>query len=247
MDKKKVTFDPKPLLDDQTVVEYLKSNPHFFIRNATAVEQIRVPHSVHHAVSLVEWSMKRQRVYIQNLEQGMQLLIEQARNNEILFNQLLKLVIQLSTADNFIDFQQRLCTWSRSFGLSGAYVRLFSECWQLGVPMMNTQKVMISRQAFEPVRIQRFGEKNHYLGTLNNPEILLLIPDANHVGSVAISLLGMYGNLGMLIFSSLDIQHYKKGMGTMMLDHLAKLLPDLLLRWITPCINSTQQSFPAAN
>ncbi|MGP1954402.1 MAG: DUF484 family protein, partial [Arsenophonus sp. NC-QC1-MAG3] len=175
MDKKKATFDPKPLLDDQTVVEYLKSNPHFFIRNAPDVEQIRVPHSVHHAVSLVEWSMKRQRVYIKNLEQSMQLLIEQARNNEILFHQLLKLVIQLTTADSFVDFQERLHTWSRNFGLSGAYVRLFSECWQLGVPIMNTQKVMISRQAFEPVRIQRFGEKNHYLGTLNNPEILLLI------------------------------------------------------------------------
>lgn len=232
MDKKEAAFDPQPLLDDQTVVKYLKSNPHFFIRNAAAVEQIRVPHPVHHAVSLVEWSMKRQRVYIQNLEQDMQLLVEQARNNEILFNRLLKLVIQLSTADDFADFQRRLYAWSRSFGLSGAYIRLFSDCWQLGIPM-DAQKVMISRQAFEPVRIQRCGEKNHYLGTLNNPEIVLLMPDANHVGSVAISLLGLYGNLGMVIFSSRDTQHYQKGMGTTMLNHLAKLLPDLLLRWVT--------------
>ncbi|MGP1923939.1 MAG: DUF484 domain-containing protein [Arsenophonus sp. NEOnobi-MAG3] len=234
MDKKKAAFDPQPLLDDQTVVKYLKSNPHFFIRNAHAVEQIRVPHSVHHAVSLVEWSMKRQRAYIQNLEKDIELLIEQARNNEILFNRLLKLIIQLSTADDFADFQQRLYAWSKSFGLSGAYIRLFSDCWQqqLGVTI-DTQKIMISRQAFEPVRTQRFGKKNHYLGTLNNPEIFLLMPEANHVGSVAISLLGLYGNLGMVIFNSLDIQHYQKGMGTTMLDHLVKLLPDLLLRWIT--------------
>ncbi|MFP3029569.1 MAG: DUF484 domain-containing protein [Arsenophonus sp.] len=232
MDKKEAEFDPKPLLDDQTVVGYLKSNPHFFIRNAAAVEQIRVPHSVHQAVSLVEWSMKRQRTYTKNLEKDIELLIEQARNNEMLFNQLLKLVIQLSTADDFADFQQRLYIWSKSFGLSGAYIRLFSDCWQIGVTM-DTQKVMISRQAFEPIRAHRFGEKNHYLGILNNPEIFLLMPEANHVGSVAISLLGLYGNLGMVIFSSLDIQHYQKEMGTTMLDHLAKLLPDLLLRWIT--------------
>lgn len=30
MDKKEAALDAKPVLDDQTIVEYLKSNPHFY-------------------------------------------------------------------------------------------------------------------------------------------------------------------------------------------------------------------------
>lgn len=33
-------------LDDRAVVDYLIKNPEFFIRNARAVEAIRVPHPV---------------------------------------------------------------------------------------------------------------------------------------------------------------------------------------------------------
>lgn len=44
-------------LDDRAVVDYLIKNPEFFIRNARAVEAIRVPHPVRGTVSLVEWHM----------------------------------------------------------------------------------------------------------------------------------------------------------------------------------------------
>ena len=44
--------------------------------------------------------------------------------------------------------------------------------------------------------------------------------------------MGENGELGMLIFSSRDAQHYQPGMGTVMLNQLAKMLPGLLERWI---------------
>ncbi|MBU5889899.1 DUF484 family protein, partial [Vibrio cholerae O1] len=37
---------------------------------------------------------------------------------------------------------------------------------------------------------------------------------------------------GMVIFSSRDTQHYQPGMGTVMLAQLARMLPELLERWI---------------
>lgn len=40
-------------LDDRAVVDYLIKNPEFFIRNARAVEAIRVPHPVR---GTVRWS-----------------------------------------------------------------------------------------------------------------------------------------------------------------------------------------------
>ncbi|EHI41247.1 hypothetical protein OPAG_08528, partial [Rhodococcus opacus PD630] len=55
-------------LDDRAVVDYLIKNPEFFIRNARAVEAIRVPHPVRGTVSLVEWHMARARNHIHVLE-----------------------------------------------------------------------------------------------------------------------------------------------------------------------------------
>ncbi|VDZ56017.1 Uncharacterized protein conserved in bacteria [Serratia odorifera] len=77
-----------------------------------------------------------------------------------------------------------------------------------------------------------WGDEHHFLGSLNGPELLLLLPQAKQVGSVALSLLGANGDLGMVIFSSRDTQHYQAGMGTVMLNQLARMLPELLERWI---------------
>ncbi|MGV7962569.1 DUF484 domain-containing protein [Photorhabdus tasmaniensis] len=231
MEKKEEQLNISGTFDDQTVVDYLLENPNFFIRNACVVEQIRVPHPVRETVSLVEWYMSRQRTRIAYLEENITLLMEQARVNEQLFEQLLKLLVDLAAAESLQDMLSRLNLWAKNLGLNSANIRLFSDKWHIGAPL-NAPDLALSRNAFEPIRIHRFGNSNHYLGMLNGPEILLLLPRVRHVGSVAVSLLGTRGELGTVIFNSRNYQHYQDGMGTDMLDHLAKLLPDILSRWI---------------
>lgn len=68
-------------------------------------------------------------------------------------------------------------------------MRLFPDCWRLGAPSKFTH-LALNRQAFEPIRIQRLGQARHYLGPLNGPELLVVLPEAKAIGSVAISLLG---------------------------------------------------------
>ncbi|MBP9641893.1 MAG: DUF484 domain-containing protein [Budvicia sp.] len=218
-------------LSDELVSQYLLNNPDFFIRNARQLEQMRVPHPVRDSVSLVEWQMSRQRNHIQQLEEEITLLMEQATANEILFGRLINLQNELVQAISLQDFLSRLQNWAKSLGLAGATLRLFSEKWRLNAPSDFTH-LSLSRQAFEPMRIQRLGDRNQYLGQLNGPEILLLMPEAKMVGSVAISLLGKMGDLGMVIFTSRDTQHYHTGMGTLLLDQLSILLPGLLARWV---------------
>ncbi|MEI2267648.1 DUF484 domain-containing protein [Erwinia sp. CGal63] len=219
------------LLDDRAVSEYLLQNPDFFIRNARQVEQMVVPHPIRGTVSLVEWQLSRQRHQIAQLEEEITLLMEQASANHRLFEQLLALQARMAAADSLHEMLNRLHRWARELGLAGANVRLFSEKWRIGAPSDFTQ-LALSRQAFEPVRIQRLGKQQHYLGNLNGPELLLLLPQAKAVGSVAMSLLGERGELGVLIFSSRDSQHYQAGMGTVLLQHLAQMLPELLQRWV---------------
>ncbi|MCB5300076.1 DUF484 domain-containing protein [Yersinia intermedia] len=220
-------------LDDDAVMQYLLQNPDFFIRNARLVEQMHIPHPVRGSVSLVEWQLGRQRNQIGQLEEEITLLMEQAGLNEVLFNRLLQLQSNLATASSLQDMLNRLQRWARDFGLSGANIRLFSDRWHIGAPSDFTH-LALARHAFEPLRIQRLGSDNHYLGGLNGSELLLLLPQAKQVGSVALSLLGKNGDLGVIIFSSRDTQHYQQGMGTVMLNQLSMLLPSLLERWIEP-------------
>ncbi|CQD38283.1 DUF484 domain-containing protein [Yersinia mollaretii] len=220
-------------LDDDAVMQFLLQNPDFFIRNARLVEQMHIPHPVRGSVSLVEWQLGRQRNQIGQLEEEITLLMEQAGLNEVLFNRLLQLQSHLAAASSLQDMLNRFQRWARDFGLSGANVRLFSDRWHIGAPSDFTH-LGLSRPAFEPLRIQRLGSDNHYLGSLNGPELLLLLPQAKNVGSVALSLLGKEGDLGVIIFSSRDTQHYQQGMGTVMLNQLSLLLPSLLARWIEP-------------
>lgn len=218
-------------LDEQRVSEYLCDNPDFFVRNAGIVQKMTVPHPVRGTISLVEWQMGRQRTRISQLEEEIVYLMEQASTNHRLFTQLLELQGELALATDLADLLARLHGWARRLGLAGAHIRLFNEFWRLQPPL-HTLHLGLNYQAFEPVRVQRFRDKNHYLGTLHGPEILLLMPQASAIGSVAMSLLGQYQDIGVVIFTSRDKNHYHAGMGTALLEHIAQILPPLLSRWV---------------
>ena len=140
-------------LDDRAVVDYLLRNPEFFIRNARVVEEMRVPHPVRGTVSLVEWHMARSRNHINQLEENMTLLMEQASTNESLFYRLLHLQARLASAHSLDEFLSRFHRWARELGLAGATIRLFPDRWRIGAPSGFTH-LALSRQAFEPLRIQ---------------------------------------------------------------------------------------------
>ncbi|EHD19738.1 MULTISPECIES: DUF484 domain-containing protein [Brenneria] len=219
-------------LSDDMVLQFLQQNPDFFIRNARQIEQMRIPHPVRGTVSLVEWQLARQRHHITQLEEEITLLMEQAGANELLFNRLLNLQTELASADSLLDMLDRLQRWARKLGLAGASVRLFSDKWRIGAPSDFTH-LSLNRSLFEPLRIQRLGQASHYLGSLNGPELLLLLPQAKQIGSVALSMMGENHDLGLLIFSSRDSHHYQDGMGTVLLQQLATtMLPAMLERWV---------------
>ena len=218
-------------LNDRAVVDYLLQHPEFFIRNAAQVEHLRVPHPVRGTISLVEWHMMRARNHIHVLEENMSLLMEQAVANESLFQRLLQLQTRLAAAESLDDMLNRLHRWARELGLAGATVHLFPDCWRLGAPSKFTH-LALNRQAFEPIRIQRLGQARHYLGPLNGPELLVVLPEAKAIGSVAMSMLGGDNAPGVMLFSSRDAQHYQSGQGTQLLQEIAQMLPGLLERWI---------------
>lgn len=219
-------------LNDELVSQYLLQNPNFFINNASKVEQMQIPHPIRGVVSLPEWQLARQRNKINQLESEITLLMEFASENEVLFNQLMALQKELMMADELDDLMQRLNHWAKSLGLIGAYLHLFDDRWQLTAPSSYI-KYSLSTEKFEFIRIRHLQANQQYLGQLNTTEINLLIDDPTHfIGSVAISLLGRFGDLGVLIFASRNKYHYQAGQGTLLLEKISEILPILISRWI---------------
>ena len=218
-------------LDDDIVCQYLIDNPEFFIRNARCIESMQVPHPVRGVVSLPEWQMARQRNKISQLESEITLLMEHACTNEALFNQLINLQIQLIKASDLNELVQLLTIWAKSLGLSGAYLYLFEDKWLLNAPS-NYHHFALSSSRFDFIRVRHLQYSHQYLGTLNTTELDFLLPKHGYVGSGALSLLGQFGDLGILIFTSSNPQHYQAEQGTLLLEKISEILPCLIEKWV---------------
>ncbi|MWP47012.1 DUF484 family protein [Gilliamella sp. Pas-s27] len=218
-------------LNDEIVAQYLIDNPDFFIRNARHVEYMRVPHPVRGIISLPEWNMARQRNKINQLECEISLLMEHASANELLFNQLMDLQIELIKSQDLNQLIALLNTWAKSLGLSGAYLYLFDDKWLLSAPS-NYHHLALNSSQFDFIRVRHLQYNQQYLGSLNSTELDFLLPQHGYVGSVALSLLGQFGDLGLLMFTSTNPQHYQAGQGTLLLEKMSEILPILISRWI---------------
>jgi uncharacterized protein len=218
-------------LNDEIVSQYIIDNPDFFIRNARCVESVQVPHPVRGGISLPEWYMARQRNKIKQLESEITLLMEHASANELLFNQMMDLQIELFKAQDLNQLIVILNTWAKSLGLSGAYLYLFDDKWLLSAPS-NYYYLALNTLQFDFIRVRHLQYSQQYLGTLNSTEIDFLLPEHGYIGSVALSLLGRFGDLGLLMFTSTNPEHYQAGQGTLLLEKMSEILPILISRWI---------------
>ncbi|OCG71572.1 hypothetical protein A9G43_05625 [Gilliamella sp. Occ3-1] len=230
---KKARRSPSSLkLNDEIVCQYIIDNPEFFVRNARHVESMRVPHPVRGMISLPEWNMARQRNKINQLECEISSLLEHASANELLFNQLMDLQIELIKTQDLNQLIILLNAWAKSLGLSGAYLYLFDDKWLLSAPS-NYHYIALDSSRFDFIRVRHFQYSQQYLGTLNSTELDFLLPDEHgYVGSVALSLLGQFGDLGLLMFTSANPEHYQSGQGTLLLEKMSEILPILISRWI---------------
>lgn len=221
----------KLILTDDKVCQHLICNPDFFIRHAKQLDNLQITHPVRGGISLPEWQMTRQRRKIKELEQKIQSLLKNAAENEILFDQLMSLQLTLFKANNFDELTDSLNQWARMLGLQRAYLYLFESKWQ--IPSTSKYRhLSISTKKFDSIRIRHLQHSPHYLGQLSRSEMAFLVPDRKYWGSVAISLLGQLGDLGLLVFASRDPNHYQHGQGTLLLEKIGLLLPIFINRWL---------------
>ena len=71
-----------PITDETMVIDYLLSNPDFFVEHADILTRLKIPHDAGGAVSLVERQIEIYREKSLRLEKQLKDLLEVARENE---------------------------------------------------------------------------------------------------------------------------------------------------------------------
>tara|TARA_R110000868_G_scaffold146747_6_gene367708 strand:- start:1015 stop:1713 length:699 start_codon:yes stop_codon:yes gene_type:complete len=207
--------------DDDTqqashVAEYLLTHPDFFIKHASLLENLEVPHAHKGSVSLVELQSEQLRTKVRLLNYKLNQLISIARQNEQIYRVYADLNLRILSCDTLDELR---------FVLE----EVMQERLQLEAVVI---KHFVGAHAFPEIQRHLFIEKRFkrdkfFFGRLSEHERKLLFPD-QQANSVALLLLGDLGELGMLAISSKDASHFHPDMDTLLITQLQQFLSILL-------------------
>ncbi len=97
-------------MDDNQVVEYLKTHPEFFEVHSNLLSDIKVGHASGEAISLIERQVEVLRERMLGMRRRMNLLLQTARNNDELFAKVRSLTLTLLDIHSWHDLNEVLAT-----------------------------------------------------------------------------------------------------------------------------------------
>ena len=217
-------------MSEEEVALYLKNHPDFFLSRDDLLCEIELAHPSGGAVSLLERQVSLLRERNLDMRGRLNNLLDNARNNDRLFEKTKALVLSLLEADQ-LDVAVNSCVKSLStdFSVDFANLTLFAD------PAAHQNKAT----RFVSLNIA-MGEipgllktNNATCGVLRSKELQFLFPhNAEQIGSAAVVPLSYDGMTGVLAIGSRDPQHFRSSMGTLFLGYIAEVLnrtlPDLL-------------------
>ncbi len=214
-------------VDEEQVAAFLRENPDFFDRQPAVLADLELPHESGAAVSLVERQLTVLRERNQELRSRLGTLVNNARDNDRLFELTRRLVLDLLLADSLSaavssldkSLNKDFKTDFNSLYLFGTEERVASNyrCVTPATARESVGNLMDARQVI--------------CGTLRKEENAFLFTDnAEHIKSAAVVPIGSTTSIGLLAVGSRDPQHYKSGMGTLFLSYIGEVLAHALPR-----------------
>ena len=215
----------------EQVAQYLKSHSGFFLKRDDLLLELELNHpDSGKAVSLLERQVNLLRERNMDMRGRLNGLLDNARNNDSLYDktrQLVLALIEAQGADALVN------TFNRSllsdFGIDFSHITLFGNPSQHR--NLNCRMVEVD-DAYR--QIPGLLKNNKATCGVLRPEELqfLFVEQANQVGSAAVMPLS-YGNpLGVIAIGSKDSHYFRSSMGTIFLDYLAEVLNRLLPRYL---------------
>ncbi|GAB5451004.1 MAG: DUF484 family protein [Halioglobus sp.] len=211
-------------LNDEMVREYLKANDDFLQRHPDMLDYLHISHASGSAVSLVEKQVSVLRERNVDMRHRLNSLTAHARENDRLYEQTRKLVLELLDAKSVTEMYQAFTTgMGNDFGVDHACMILFSDEPASGYRTEPAEKAQAEIGSL-------LRSRQGVSGTLRADELKFLFPEGGEVGSAALMTLFNGELLGLIAVGSSDANRYGSNVGTLFLSHIAEVIVRLLPR-----------------
>ena len=217
--------------NEAEIIDFLRANPAFLDKHPELLQELTIPHSSGHAVSLLERQIALVRDENARVKQQINELIKLARENETLNHKIHDLAYTLMNA---VGPQAIFSNLERCLADDFAADRVFSFVFadpafvDSGEVTEFVGGAATARGAFAGV----IEAARTVCGPLSAEQRLVLFDDEDHRGSAVVMPLNGKGWDGVLVVSSEEVDHYEADMGTEFLTYLSDVVTLVLDPWV---------------
>lgn len=215
-------IDTDNAVSEEQITEYLRKHPDFFVKQPGLLADLRLPHESGQAISLVERQVSILRERNMDMRHRLSKLLDNARDNDRLFDKTKRLVLALLEGQNLTDSLDSLVySFDTDFQIHYTSVILFGDPAVLPNSKARVEPLSKARESIAQV----LKNNKPLCGVLDKKEVEYLFPEfSDSVGSVALVPL-IHGNtFGILAVANRDATYYRSSMGTLFLSYIGEIL-----------------------
>jgi hypothetical protein len=221
------TTNVKPLkpalIDEASVMQFLKMNPNALERHPEILAQLTFPHESGAAVSLVERQIKQLRDDNQSLKNKLSELVHIARENEELAQRFHRLSLELMVGEHLHDIIAMTHDQVETFFYTDYVGFYFHD--QFAGQLKGLEKSVLDPQNKNAATIKGWmHDRKPVFGPFNAELHRLLLGDQNQLSSSVLIPLYHTRDIGLLILASKSRDRFVDGMGTVFLSQLGELV-----------------------
>lgn len=213
-------------LDDQSVLDFLRQSPDFFLRHPSALSELSLPHESGQAVSLIERQIDILRERNVTMRKRMNELLQAARVNDEIFAKTRSLNLALLEVDSWHELNEVLATHVLvDFEADFVCAHLCSA--ELALALDHIQ------HHTNEMPLQHLRSTNNALClSLRREELTQMFPLSDHddSGSAAILNLSLVKGTGALCIGSRDAGRFAKDMDTLFVTYIADIVAKVMNR-----------------
>lgn len=217
-------------LEPEQIEAYLREHPDFFQQHSDLLAELTLPHESGSAVSLVERQVAILRERNMDMRHRLSKLLDNARDNDKLFDKTKRLVLSLLEGQDMGDIIDALhYSFDKEFNIHYTSVILFGNAEKIPSSQARVVSLAQARECVGPL----LKNSRAVCGTLAEKELQFLFGNhAGGVGSVATVPLVHGSAFGLLSIGNRDPQYYRSSMGTLFLGYIAEVLNRLLPKYL---------------
>lgn len=217
-------------LEPEQIEAYLREHPDFFEQHQDLLAEISLPHESGSAVSLVERQVAILRERNMDMRHRLSKLLDNARDNDKLFDKTKRLVLSLLEGQDMGDIIDAMhFSFDKDFSIHFTSVILFGNADKIPSSQARIVTIAEARENLGAL----LKNNRAVCGTLGAKELEFIFGEhAGEIGSVATVPLIHGSVFGLLSIGNRDPQYYRSSMGTLFLSYIAEVLNRLLPKYL---------------